>query len=467
VLLLGAGTCAWAGFTYGGLRFRSPTSSRPADWITEPQSFDGSLVRRPVNVVLISIDTLRADHLGCYGYGPPTSPQLDEFCRDAVVFENAVAQAASTLSSHASIFTSTLPSHHGALWSTRTALSPKATTIAEILGAQGYEAIGFHGGGMVAEELGVGQGFDPYVEIKGPFRKVVGAAVEWLDERPPRPFFLFLHTYEVHHPYAPDPKILELFEEGYAGSLPDKMTVEHLRRINGRAEPPLEIDEADLDHIIATYDAEIRSMDDALGRFFAALKQRGLFDDALVIFTSDHGEEFNEHGAVGWHAHTLYDELLKIPLVIKLPGAEQAGRRVGSVVRSLDLAPTVLEVLGLPPHPLFEGTSTLLLLDGDAPPRVAVSQNDKKYDPPISALRTSDWKLYEDRLFWRVYRARLFDLRSDPAETRNVLAFNPGEGRRLAARLRQIESLRATISEGQAELSAESVRRLKSLGYVE
>jgi arylsulfatase A-like enzyme len=465
VLLPVIGACL--AFTYGGLRWRGPVGPGEAVKVGAPPSFDPDPAGRDVNVVLISIDTLRADHLGCYGYGPPTSPQLDRFCERAVVFENAIAQAPATLPSHASMFTSMLPSHHGALWSTRTPLSEKVTTLAEILQARGYQTVGIHGGGQVSGELGLGQGFDRYVEIRDRFGQTVTAAVEWLQQRPAGPFFLFLHTYEVHHPYAPPPQVLELFEDGYAGALPNEITLRHCRQINGREEPPLEIDEADLDHIVATYDAGIRSVDGALARLVAALGEGGLLDDAVVIFTSDHGEEFDEHGTVGWHSHTLYDELLRVPLVLKLLGDAHGGQRVRRLVRSIDLAPTVLDVLGLPPHPSFEGMSVMSLLDSEGQPRVAVSQMDKKYDPPISSLRTSGWKLYEDRLWGRVYRARLFDLGSDPGEQRNVLASNYDVARTLATRLREIEASRQTMAGDAAEVSDELWRRLKSLGYVE
>ncbi len=313
----------------------------------------------------------------------------------------------------------------------------------------------------------MGQGFDQYVAVRGRFRNVVEEAVKWLDHRPAAPFFLFLHTFEVHQPYMPDPEYLELFDSGYAGELPGHIMVDDLRRINGVASPQLEIDEADLGHIVATYDAGIRSMDDAFGRFVTALAERGLRESTLVIFTSDHGEEFNEHGRVGWHSHSLYDELLRVPLVIRLPGGAHAGRRVADLVRLLDVAPTVLDVLALPAAPTFEGVSVRTLFDTDAPPRVAISQQDTKDAPLVSSLRTSDWKLYEDIVVRRLYRDRLFDLRVDPGEQHNVLATNLGRAWRMAARLREIEALRPAIDGGPAELSPETIERLRALGYRE
>ncbi len=465
---MGAGLGWWA-FTRGGLAWRGParTSGLTPALAAGTAPADGGVAPAGLqrNVILVSIDTLRADHLGCYGYGPPTTPAIDRFARDAIVFENAIAQAPSTLPSHASIFTSMLPSHHGALYSTKSALAPEELTLAEVLTANGFAAAGFHGGGQVGAEFGLGQGFDPYVRVAGPFAATVAAAIAWLDQAPSRPFFLFLHTYEVHHPYTPDPALLEIFDHGYAGVLPDRIELgEHLGRINGTASPRLAIDAADLKHIVATYDAEIRSMDAAFGTLVDALDERGLADDTLVVLTSDHGEEFGEHGFVGWHSHSLYDELLRVPLVIRPPGGRVGGGRVAELVRGLDISPTILAVFGLPQPPSFDGVP---VLDGPPLPLTAVSQLDRRYDPPISALRTPEWKLYEDRLFWRVYRARLFDLRSDPAERHDVLADHLGTAREMAAQLRAIESRRHRHDGDAAGLSPETVRQLRSLGYAE
>ena len=210
-----------------------------------------------------------------------------------------------------------------------------------------------------------------------------------------------------------------------------------------------------------------RRAGDGFGRLVAALTERGLDKNTLVIFTSDHGEEFNEHGRVGWHSHSLFDELLRVPLVIRFPDGAHAGRRVDKLVRLLDAAPTVLDVLDLPVASSFEGHSVRLLLNGDAPARVAISQQDTKYTPPVSSLRTSDWKLYEDIVVRRIYCDRLFDLRTDPGEQRNVLASNLDVARKLATRLREIESVFPGMEGGAVDLSPETIERLRSLGYLD
>ncbi len=175
----------------------------------------------PPNLVVVSVDTLRADHLGCYGYPRPTSPEIDRFRRDAALFEQAIAQAPSTLPSHASLLTSLVPQRHGASWAARRALPEEVVTLPEVLRRHGYRTAAFTGGGQMHPSNGLAQGFDLY-RVTGPLplAETVAAALPWLDEHREGPFFLFLHTYETHHPYPPDPETLALFDGGYDGPLP-------------------------------------------------------------------------------------------------------------------------------------------------------------------------------------------------------------------------------------------------------
>ena len=286
-------------------------------------------------MVLVSIDTLRPDHLGCYGYTRPTSPNLDAFRKDAVLFDQAFAHAPSTLASHAAILASLLPPHHGASISNDLALPREVLTLAEVLKEAGYTTASYNGGIQLDPAWGLDQGFDVYASVKprgapaeslvdktDRFAHQVDRAAAWIRGRRSPGFFLFLHTYEVHHPYSPEPDDLALFRGSYDGPLPDLVTVELLKEVNGGKRP---VDDRDRQHIVDTYDAEIRSMDRAFGTLVALLKERKLYDAALVIVTSDHGEEFGEHGQMGWHSHTLYDELLRVPLLVKLPKSRRAG----------------------------------------------------------------------------------------------------------------------------------------------
>jgi len=438
-------------------------------------------------VVLVSIDTLRPDHLGCYGHEQPTSPNLDRFRKGAVLFSCAITQAPSTLPSHATMLTSLLPEHHGAFFARRSPLPGDLPTLATVLAGAGYRAAAFTGGGQIAPEFGLDRGFEIYgVNEGGPgFGDAVRSGLEWLGGDPDRPAFLFLHTYQVHHPYTPDAELLEIFDEGYEGRLPGEISKELLNRIN-RGE--VVIDERDLDHIRAAYDAEIRSVDESFGELMSGLDALGLADNTLLIFTSDHGEEFGEHGVVGWHSHTLYDELLRVPLVIRFPGGFAAGVTVDPQVRLIDLAPTITSVVGLEAPPTFEGVDLRRVINGLPAPLPALSQLDLPVGERVMSMRTLNWKLYPraamtgnpfsnvkpplmTRVKNRFQRWRhpyvLFDLANDPGERDDVLAENFWNSTGLEKLIIRLSGERpvpppvptVTVDDATAE-------RLEALGYV-
>ncbi len=461
-------------------------------------------------VILISIDTLRADHLGCYGYSRPITPAIDQFRQDAVLFEQAIAQAPSTSPSHASILSSLWPEHHGAFSVRNTALPDAVLTLPEILADLGYQTASFNGGGQIAPEYGFDQGFDIY-QVMGTTAstlETVRRAERWitsltqtqlepqtqldptqldqtqLESREQSPFFLFLHTYHVHHPYTPELADLQELAPDYRGALPPKISKDLIVAIN-RGER--ELADGDLEYIVAAYDAEIRSMDAALGRLFAFLQQTDLYDRSIIVLTSDHGEEFGEHGQVGWHSHTLFDELLRVPLIIKLPDSRHAGLSVAAQVRSIDIAPTVLSLLGRPARSEFAGFDLRSLIadpsfDPDLP---ALSQQDTRVGVDHTSLRAGGWKLYPNRLFhmqqlgdggdrakylkarlaWAMKQDRLYDLANDPVEqddrmerrTRNRL-------QQLRADLKAERPVPAPVS---TTPTAETLERLRALGYLD
>jgi arylsulfatase A-like enzyme len=413
----------------------------------------------PRDVILISIDTLRPDHLGCYGYRFPTTPNLDRFSQDAVRFSQTIATAPSTLTSHASMMTSLLPRQHGAEHLTHHALSPRFLTLAGIFRQHGYSTVSFNDGGQVSAIFGMSNGFDYYSSSPQStvyhFDDVVTRATGWLDSHPPSaaPLFLFLHTYEVHHPYTPAPRFLALMEPPYHGPLPAGET--DMPTLIAMHEGRRQLGPGDLEHIVATYDGEIRSMDEAFGRLVEHLKQAGRYDQALIVFTSDHGEEFNEHGSVGWHAHTLYDELLRVPLMIKFPDGLYAGETVTSQVREIDIAPTVVAALGWPQPAQFRGADLAPLAEGRAAaPRFAVSQRDSL---PDTSIRLSPWKLYD---------GRLYDLASDPGETRDLAARHQDLVAALDQRLQALLAEKPAAVGPTVTLNAEERSRLRALGYL-
>jgi arylsulfatase A-like enzyme len=418
------------------------------------------------NIILISIDTLRADHLGCYGYAPPTTPRIDEFRRDAVLFEKCMAASSSTLASHASIMTSLIPAHHGAFFSLSERLPAGMLTMAEIFKDNGFRTASFNDGGQLAPEFGLDQGFDVYEHMdkdfpidKVNFDRIVKKTEAWLDQNPEGRFFLFLHTYETHSPYTPKRALLDIFDKNYRGSLPPETLDDFVAKLNSGA---IKISAEDKAHIVATYDAEIRSMDESFGALVGGLKARGLYDKTLIIFTSDHGEEFDEHGIMATHSHTLYNELIHVPLIVKFPQSKFASHTVKTQVRSIDILPTVLDVLSIPAPAFFEGVSLMPFVLGRRPERAlyVVSERDMQ-----QVFRSAFWSIMNER--WKLYDSRLYDLAADPGETTDVSRAHPEVKlslRRRALRFLEIPSYRPVRT--KAKLDEETKKRLRGLGYV-
>jgi arylsulfatase A-like enzyme len=409
----------------------------------------------------VSIDTLRPDHLGAYGYSRPTSPEIDRFREEAVLFEQVVAHAPSTLSSHASMFTSLLPPHHGASVLNRSAIAPSVTLLAEVLRDAGFATASFNGGGQLHPVWGLARGFDVYdsfAESEGDrlgedtFRERLGAAREWLESVGDEPFFLFLHTYEVHHPYTPEPGRMALMDAGYAGKLPGQISIRVLEKINAGTKA---LRPGDLEHIVAAYDAEISSADAGFADLLALLRDLGRYDSSLIILTSDHGEAFGERGRVGWHGDTLYDEQLRIPLVVRLPGGRLSGTTVKEQVRGVDLAPTILTLLGLPVPDDFSGAAIDMAARAVGDPPSALAGIDGS--PNELAVRTPRWK-------W--YRGRLYDLAADPGELTDVAPGHPEVEQDLSGRLADLMRSREHAGATPIEVDEDLRERLKALGYV-
>lgn len=425
-----------------------------------PPSFAG------YSVILVSIDTLRADHLGAYGYGKETSPEIDRFARESVVFENCQSQSVSTLASHASMMTSQLLSHHGAYFARGLRLPSRVPTIASLLKLRGYRTASFNDGGQIAPEFGLASGFDVYEHMdkdfkidKLVFERIVQSADAWLDHNGAAKFFLFLHTYETHAPYTPKPGILAVFDAGYSGPLPPETPEDLIARIN-RGEVPLS--DSDKAHIVATYDAEIRSMDASFGALVRSLEARGWLDKTILVFTSDHGEEFGEHELMATHSNTLFREQVHVPLIVRLPGGRLGGRRIGDLVRSIDIAPTIFALLGIAESPSFEGSSLVPSMRGRGPSGTvfSISQRDM-----LETYRSEFWSIRDGR--WKLYNGRLYDLAADPGETRDVSASRP-DIRALFRRraLRLLPPPAALGASEPANVGEETRKRLKALGYV-
>ena len=314
-------------------------------------------------VLLVSLDTLRQDHLGCYGYGRDTSPNLDRFAReDAVLFEAAYAQAPYTLPSHMSIFTGLYPEAHGVLnpkvqeesGESRVArLSSNIPTLAEILAQHGFATSAFTDGVLVKGKYGFDRGFDQYRDDasarhqENGFRRYGKELHRWVRRHSDESFFLFVHTYDTHEPYVPPEPFRSRFEAEPPGrELPPASLVygSLLAKHDG-----MDLHQyVSIQDTVDVYDGAIAYVDHELGKLFDLLKEEGLWDGALIVITSDHGEAFMENGLMIGHGLALYNEETLIPLLIKLPESAHAGTRVAHVVESVDIMPTILAALDLP-----------------------------------------------------------------------------------------------------------------------
>lgn len=314
--------------------------------------------------ILISLDTLGAGHLGCYGYERNTSPFLDSLAARATLFENAVAQYPITLSSHMSIFTGLYPAEH-AVGPFNSTLSPAIETIPEVFQRNGFRTAGYTEGGLAAGHFGFSRGFDEFSDKVGKkettnVERTFARGLEFLksldsDDR----FFLFLHTYSVHGPYWPP----EPYRDLYWKTAPNDdfpPTVRNLSRVKRGYRT---ISDEEIDYWKSLYDAGINYLDDMVRDLFADLEQVGLLEDVTIVITSDHGEQFMQHGSVG-HGH-VYHHDLHVPLIVLHP-QQSDPRRVQSLVQSIDISPTLYELAGIRPEGGLSGLSLVPYLEGES-----------------------------------------------------------------------------------------------------
>lgn len=443
--------------------------------------------RRP-NVLLISIDSLRADHLSCYGYERETSPEIDRLASEGILFENAVSSTSWTLPAHAAAFTG-LPDSVHRTERPSSKLSAEHRTLAEQLRDAGYTTAGFWSGPFLAPTFGMDQGFDVYVDCRTPFEvtedenagrmqreindashedvtspRLLEAVTAWLGSVPREPFFLFVHMWDVHYDYIPPPPYDTLYDPDYDGPADGRNVKNTLSGKNAR----------DIEHTIALYDGEIAWTDRHVGDMLRVLEARGLAEHTVVILMADHGEEFFEHGRFG-HRKTLFEESVRIPLIVRLPGGAGAGERRDQVASIMDVAPTILALAGAPPLTTVAGRP-LLALDGHAGERrdLALSEIWRK-EPveigPMMALRGDGWKLVARRRDGSPLQ--LFDLSSDPGEQHDRLEDGGALAERaltaLAEVREQLETLRELHAPGrdrESDIPAEMEAELRSLGYI-
>jgi arylsulfatase A-like enzyme len=409
------------------------------------------------------VDALRADHLGCYGYARPTSPNVDAFAREATAFR-AVAPSSWTKASVASLFTGRSPLEHGAQ-DRGDMLVPGSLTLAERLGAAGYRTYAVYANDWIGGTFGVDQGFGERLLLHARSDRLTRELLACLRRlRPEDRLFVYVHTIDPHAPYEPTAEYRARFAP--PGSTLERVSAVWLEDAAARARRGEPLPPHLVEEVTALYDAEVAFNDRQFGLFLEALKRRGLYDDSLIVFTADHGEELFDHGGVA-HGHTLFREVLDIPLIVKWPrGIEPPPATSASPVSLLDVLPTVLDCAGLPLPPDLEGRSLLRTVAETPRAGRGITSYLDLDGVRLQSVTEGRWKLVRTgSLDAPRARLELYDL-DEGRETSDVRALHPDVAGRLAAQLAAEASRRPRTPPPQAALPAAVVDRLRALGYV-
>jgi len=443
--------------------------------------------KAPRNFILISIDTLRADHVGTYGYDRPTSPHIAALAADGAVFESSYSTAPWTLPAHVSMLTGLNCVRHRVYYE-HDRMNPRLVTLAEKMRENGYATRAVSSGGFVSALYGFSKGFDEYRMDQGDITDETQAAktgrdaVQWIEKNTDRSFFLFIHTYQVHSPYKNPEPYRSMFLR------PDAKWKQFdvIRDLGGRPGIFNRLSESERDNLIGLYDGGIRYTDEALIKpVVDALRRSGLYDRTMIIVTADHGEEFYDHG--GWsHSHTVYDEIIHVPLIIKMPGSEFRGRRYSSIVRLVDIMPTVLDVAGIPFGKLsLNGESLRSVLKGketgdrrflaeladnivniQIPGRLALNDGRSK------VILNQPYTPEEMKFFFTAppttLPVELFDLKADPREQRNIVdrPETAAKARLLIEKARETVRLIPQRQKLASKIDKNLEDQLRALGYI-
>lgn len=406
----------------------------------------------PPNVLLVTLDTTRADRFGCTGHAAAHTPNLDAFAQRSVLFERAMTAIPLTLGSHASILTGTYPVFHGVHDNDGYVLDSGVTTLAEVLKAQGFETAAFIGAYPLDSQFHLDQGFDTYDDdfredwtpaqqeartalsfgfLERKSEQVNAAVFRWLERRGTQRFFTWVHYFDAHQPYDPPAP----FDTQFASS---------------------------------PYDGEIAFLDESFGKLLRAFEEKGLLENTIVVVVGDHGEGLEQHGELS-HASYLYDSTMRVPLLVAAPGRFPGGRRIARQVRTIDLMPTILELLGLPRSHDVQGRSLVPLVlapdrEWDEEALLESDFNRLQFGwAPLRALRTARYKLVE------APRLELYDHVADPGEIHNLAAGQPELVARLRERLTSVARNMQAPDAGRSAgggTSPESREKLRALGYV-
>jgi arylsulfatase A-like enzyme len=414
------------------------------------------------NLIIISIDTLRADRLGCYGYNRSTSPMIDQLAKRGVRFETVIAESSWTLPSHMTLFTGFYPGNHGLTLEDRR-LPPNITTLAEVLKDGQYRTFAYTDGGFVNSKYGFGRGFEVYKNNKTSFAAKLKLAERCIDRlKPGEKFFLFLHTFDVHCPYDPEKRYASMFRTcGPEDFIDTKGRCGNLAYNNKLNYNSMILSPGQTRFLSDQYDASIRQADDALAKFVQYLDYRKAFDNTFLVVLSDHGEEFMEHGQIG-HERTLYIESLSVPLIIVGPGIEQATVHEG--IGLVNVAPTLIELLDID-APFMQGESVVALIkkSNTGSFRQRLFSDLDRHVRLRSVVENSYHLIYSpDKNSYEIY-----DFSKDSMEKKDLSVDEPSKAEELLdIVLEQFNNVKKPETGSAVELSSEEIEKLHSLGYV-
>jgi arylsulfatase A-like enzyme len=462
---MGRTTPAPPGPTAAG-RLLSPDDDRRADALRAAAARS--------NVVLVILDAARAQQFGVYGYGRPTTPEIDRIASEGVVFERAYTPAVFTLGALASLWTSQYPDRHHAEVSYADPLPRDRLTLAEALSARGIRTAGFVANAVAGTIHGFDRGFGEFQEVYRRFPDLGsrGAAFQrvlpdWLRQHGGERFFAYVHFREPHFPYDPGPPFDTQFGADAPLGQDERRDRAWYTDVNqGRRVPTAD----ELAHLVRLYDGNLASVDQQVGALRRTLEQQGLWDKTTLIVAADHGEQLFEKGYIS-HSAQVYEQSTHVPLIVRAPGGP-AGRRVASVVDLLDLGPTILDLFGLRDTPFgkaAQGASLLPLMGGAARGGDVLTLSRTVWERPVYALRDEQHKLVYDT---RTGREQLFAIESDREEAKDLAANEPVRAcfyrqslLRMLAGLKQARP--AAPSGGRGTLTPEQCENLKALGYTD
>ena len=418
----------------------------------------------PPNLLLISIDTLRADKLEPYGYRRPTSPAIAALAQDGLVVETAVSTSPWTLPAHTSLLTGLYPSRHG-VRSMLHGLPDEVVPLAETLAGSGYATAAVVNSRYLANRYGGHRGFDSFEHVPETAARMAPTqvnekALAWLEQTKERPFFLFVHYYDVHSDYRSLPRYESEFVRRYSGGVNGR-TGQLLRHGLGK----FAFDASGKLNLVERYVAGIRQMDDGIAELLGKLEVLELAENTLVILTSDHGEEFLEHGGV-LHGTTLYDEVARVPLILRGPGVP-VGQRLRGAASLVDIVPTACSLLGVATPNVTDGIDLSRHFASVLPEdRAIFSEADRKNEQndALRAIRRGRWKLILDRFSGEF---ELYDLVEDPAEQADLSARHTDIVQQLRGELEAFMAL-PPLAEPRliGGLRPAELEQLRSLGYL-